>query len=713
MNRTHLLPVMFLIVGLQMFSCKRPSVNDAKPIYQLVERILPGQSPGFTFDTLMASSYCSAFRISTKDGLICIAGTDTNAMAKGFYYYVQHYLKGNISRNGSQIPIINKLPTPDKPVFKGTKLPYRYYLNYCTYNYSMSFWIWDDWEKEIDWMAMHGINMPLAIIGTEAVWQNTLRQFGFTEKEIFAFIPGPAYTAWWLMDNLEGWGGPVSQQWIDSRVVLQQKILTRMRELGMQPVLPAFYGMVPNAMIEKFPNNTIFKDGEWAGHQRPAFVDPTDSLFAKMAKVFYTEQEKLYGKSLFYSGDPFHEGGKKMGDLTASARAIQTAMQLHSPQSTWILQGWQESPTDALLAGTDSTYTLVMDMFGEEAPIYAKRNSFGGRNFLWCNINNFGNNTYMYANFDSIIQVPIALQNSVYKKHFKGIGLCPEGILTDPMVYDLFFDMAWADHHFDLNQWLTEYTTSRYGVANTNLSYALKLLGNSVYNAPHRTENVLCARPSIEADRTTSWGPGISPAYSNDSLLKAINLMLQVSDTSITNKATYRFDLANCARQAVTSLAYNKLQALRLSFETKKVDLFREQTKDFLDLILSLDTLVSQMPGFSFYQWQQDAIALGTDNKEDSLFVWNANRLVSLWANEKGAFWLHDYAYREWYGLLSGYYYPRWDLYFNFLLDKMNGKTTKEPDFYAFEDTWCIKKLEYKEPISLDLNVFVGKLLDF
>ncbi|NJM15613.1 MAG: hypothetical protein HC896_09805 [Bacteroidales bacterium] len=121
----------------------------------------------------------------------------------------------------------------------------RYYMNYCTFNYTASFWDWDNWQQEIDWMALNGINMPLAIVGTEAVWQNTLRQFNFTEKEISGFIPGPAYTAWWLMGNLEGWGGPVSQEWINSRVALQQKILQRMRAFGMQPVFQGFYGMVP------------------------------------------------------------------------------------------------------------------------------------------------------------------------------------------------------------------------------------------------------------------------------------------------------------------------------------------------------------------------------------------------------------------------------------------------------------------------------------
>lgn len=32
-------------------------------------------------------------------------------------------------------------------------------------SYSMAFWDWERWEQEIDWMALQGINMPLAFTG--------------------------------------------------------------------------------------------------------------------------------------------------------------------------------------------------------------------------------------------------------------------------------------------------------------------------------------------------------------------------------------------------------------------------------------------------------------------------------------------------------------------------------------------------------------------
>lgn len=80
-----------------------------------------------------------------------------------------------------------------------TNLALRYDFNYCTYSYSMAFWDWKRWEKELDWMALHGINLPLAAVGHECVWRNLLLRLGFSKQQINNFIAGPAFLAWWEM----------------------------------------------------------------------------------------------------------------------------------------------------------------------------------------------------------------------------------------------------------------------------------------------------------------------------------------------------------------------------------------------------------------------------------------------------------------------------------------------------------------------------------
>ena len=169
----------------------------------------------------------------------------------------------------------------------------RYYLNYCTYSYSLAFWDWERWENEIDWMAMHGINMPLSITGMEVVWYNLLKRIGYTTEEVNEFISGPAFMAWWQMNNLEGWGGPNPDSWYRQQEALQKKIIARMRELGIEPVFPGYAGMVPRNFGEKL-GYQIADPGKWCGFPRPAFLSTEDEHFVSFAAMYYEELENLY-----------------------------------------------------------------------------------------------------------------------------------------------------------------------------------------------------------------------------------------------------------------------------------------------------------------------------------------------------------------------------------------------------------------------------------
>ena len=67
------------------------------------------------------------------------------------------------------------------------------------------------------------------------------------------------------MGNMHGWGGPLPPSWHAQQIALQHRILSRMRDLGMLPVLPAFPGHVPNAITRLYPTANVTKLGDWAG----------------------------------------------------------------------------------------------------------------------------------------------------------------------------------------------------------------------------------------------------------------------------------------------------------------------------------------------------------------------------------------------------------------------------------------------------------------
>ena len=240
----------------------------------------------------------------------------------------------SLSHNGDNLHDLPSLPEVAPSVTVRSPFRYRYALNYCTYNYTYSFYDWNDWERELDWMALNGVNLMLAPLGTELVWARTLEDAGFTEEEIGNFIPGPAFTAWWLMGNLEGWGGPMSRGMMESRARMQQRILARMAGTGYRTRLCKASGDGAQQAWRNTPAPGSPVRGLW-GRIFPArrSLLPEDPLFDRMADRYYSVLRELYGDSVKYlGGDLFHEGGDTTGmHVTRTASMIQTSMQRHFP----------------------------------------------------------------------------------------------------------------------------------------------------------------------------------------------------------------------------------------------------------------------------------------------------------------------------------------------------------------------------------------------
>lgn len=196
----------------------------------------------------------------------------------------------------------------DCPLYqKSVEQKYRFYLNYCTFNYSASWWTFERWEREIDMMALYGINMTMCIVGVEAVWHETLLRFGFSDAEARSFLCGPAFLAWQLMSNIESSFGPLTNEYIEKRKVLGKKITDRIVSLGITPVQHGFSGYVPKLLKTKFPNAKIAIKPVWCGVSDTAQLDPTDDLFRKIGLEFLKVSKELFGAYGFYAVDPFHE----------------------------------------------------------------------------------------------------------------------------------------------------------------------------------------------------------------------------------------------------------------------------------------------------------------------------------------------------------------------------------------------------------------------
>ena len=677
----------------------------SNPVNGLLERIDSGASKKFIIQVKKGQS--DFFELDQKGDKVVIRGNNYVNIATGLNWYLKYYAGIHLSWNGMTAKLPESLPKVSTPVRKEANLSLRYDFNYCTYSYTMAFWDWERWEKEIDWMALHGINLPLAVVGQECVWKNMLEKLGYSKEEINKFIAGPAFLAWWAMNNLEGWGGPNPDSWYTQQEALQKKILKRMREYGIEPVFPGYSGMVPHDANKKLGLN-VTEPALWNGFTRPAFLLPTDSRFNEIASLYYKELEKLFGKANYYSMDPFHElEDAGSVDFDAAGKAVLKAMKDVNPKATWVIQGWTENPRPEMIKNLNNGDILILDLFSECRPmwgipsIWKREKGYEQHDWLFCMIENFGGNVGLHGRMDQLLNNFYLTKNNPLAAHLKGIGLTMEGSENNPVMFELMCELPWRPEKFTKEEWLKDYLFARYGVRDEKITQAWSILADGIYNCPFGNnqqgphESIFCGRPGLNNFQASSWSK-MQNYYDPTSTEAAARLMLEVADKYKGNN-NFEYDLVDIVRQSLSDrgrIVYNQTIADFKSFDKKS---FAAHSQEFLNILLAQNRLLGTRSEFRVGRWIEQARNLGTTPEEKDLYEWNARVQITTWgnrvcANDGG---LRDYAHKEWNGLLKDFYYKRWAAYWQTLQDVLDGKPMVELDYYAMEEPWTLAHNPY------------------
>ena len=684
--------------------------------------------------TRKGNSTSAASKSATgKNNPIIIRGNSWVNIAVGINWYLKHHAGIHISWNNMNVKLPAVLPIVKQKERHETDLKLRYNFNYCTFSYTMAFWDWNRWQKEIDWMALHGINMPLAAVGTESVWRNMLLKLGYSEEEVGKFIAGPAFLAWWEMNNLEGWGGPLPLNWYKQQEALQKKILARMKEMGMKPVLPGYCGMVPHDAKQKLGLN-VTDAGRWNSYQRPANLSPTDSRFAEIADLYYKELTRLYGKSDYYSMDPFHESGNDAAvDYGKAGEALMSAMKRANPHAIWVVQGWNENPRPQMIANLKVGDLLVLDLFSESRQNFEdfctgentsgtekkdsgtskKEGIYGKHQWLFCLLENFGGNVGLHGRMDQLLNnfylatgkkdTPKQENSSLLTLHssLKGWGFTMEGSENNPVMFELMSELPWRAEKITKEDWIREYCYARYGVHDATIEKAWTLLAQSIYNCPKGNiqqgthESIFCARPSQNCYQVSTWSL-MSNYYDPEDTRQAAILLTSVAEKYRGNN-NFEYDLVDICRQALADQGRKQYLKTMADYKSFSRQDFKKDSDRFLKMILLQDKLLGTRPEFRLGHWIEEARNLGKTAEEKDLYEWNARVQITTWGNricaDNGG--LHDYGHKEWQGLLKDFYYLRWSTFMKSLASQLSLQNTPQIDWYGLEEPWTLQKSPY------------------
>lgn len=667
-----------------------PDANAPQAARALVQRLLPDHTDRFTFEVVDSDAGRDVFEIETRQGQVVIGGNNGVAMAMGLNWYLKHYCRCHFSWCGEQLSLPDPLPPVEPRVRRASWARHRYFLNYCCFGYSLPWYDWEQWERLIDWMALNGVNMPLSVTGQEAVWQAVCRRLGMSEQEITDFLAGPPYLPFQWMGCLDGWGGPLPADWIAEHEALGKKILARQRELGMTPVLQGFTGHVPQAVKRLYPDAKLYRI-RWIDWET-SLLDPLDPRFEKIAALWMEEQQERFGTSHLYAADTFIEMEPPSGDtqdLANLSRAIYAGMARHDPQAVWVLQTWiflnqqkfwTQPRIEAFLGAVRDDQMLCLDLACENRPQWSRTEAFCGKPWLWCNIQNYGCTVSLGGSLKGIAEDLPAARKDPLGTELVGLGFVNEGNDYNPVVYDLMFEMAWRDEPVDLDAWIADYATYRYGQANSDAQRAWQRLLTTVYEGPHRTRSVIDCVPTLAGRRG-------GPSYSNLALARAWKSLLAAAD-ELGDVDAYQFDLVNLTRQVLTNHAGELHGAIIKAQKAGDAEAFDRAAGRFLTLIRDLDELLGTRGEFLLGKWIADARRWGETDVEKAKMEWNARRVITLWG---GGTAINDYARKEWSGMLSTFYLKRWEPYLAEHLQALkNGQAVDEEASYARLREWML-----------------------
>jgi len=651
------------------------STHSTKPVYDLIKRVLPQHAQAFEVAFIPQQEGKDVFEVESRNHKIMLRGSNAVSVASALSFYLKSYCHSDIGWNGTNLKLPATLPAVPRKIRRSTRYQYRYYLNYCTFNYSMSWWDWDRWQKEIDWMALNGINMPLAVTGQNSVWQRVYKSLGFTDKDLETFFSGPAYFNWFWMGNLDGWGGPLPQSFFAQHEALQKKILERERSLGMQSILPAFTGHVPPAFKQRYPEAKL-KKTNWQGFPDVYILDPTDPLFITIGKKFIEEESNTYGTDHLYSADTFNENTPPTNDslfLHDVSKKVYQSMAAADPKAKWIIQGWlflyeakfwQPTQIRAVLNAVPDDRMIILDLFSENKPVWNRTEGYYGKSWIWCMLHNFGGNVSMYGRMNTVAHTPAETLSNPLAKNLVGIGLTPEAIEQNPVMYELLLENVWRDEPINLADWLKDYALRRYGRQSIEAEQAWQILSNTVYEgaiASGGPESIITGRPTFKP--TAPW-TNTKKAYQPKDLLPAWDHLVAAMDDLKTSEG-YQYDLIDLTRQVMANYADTLQQSFAMAYAKGNAETFNAYANKFLTVIGDMDTLLASHKDFLLGTWLTSARQMGQTSAEKDLYERNARNLITLWGDKNSP--LHDYACKQWAGMLSDFYKPRWQQFFSYV----------------------------------------------
>jgi alpha-N-acetylglucosaminidase len=641
------------------FACPVIAAPPEKPlsppavvaVRQVLHRVTNDKARNIALEMIPAEQGRDVYEYSAAGGILTIRGSSSIALCRGFYDYARANNLGQVCWAGNQLAIPEKWP--DAPVTRlATPFEIRHAYNVVTAGYTFPYWTWERWEQELDWQAMHGFNMLMAPIATEAIGERVWLGIGLTQAEIDDNACGPAHMPWYRMGNICGIDGFLPKQWHASQIALQHKILDRMRELGMEPVVQSFAGFVPRGFARIHPETKLLNtcwNGSLPKPNRPVMMLPDDPQFAVITKAYMDEWKKEFGNAKYFLVDSFNEmeipkTGRPETELLADyGEKTWQAIQAAKPDAVWAIQGWtfgyqnwKPENLKALFSKVPDDRMFVLDYANDYFPVWKKYQAFYGKIWACGYVPNMGGKTAYTGNLNLYASGSANVLKAPDHGNLKGFTISGEGLENNDALYELLTDMAWSAEPINLDAWFTKYSINRYGACPPAIAESWKILRQGCYS-------------NLKPHPGYGW-QHFGGLDRNPNFFTAAEKFLSCSD-ELKGSPLYRADAVEHAALALAHQVDRWYDLVKQANGANDQAVFDQACARTLELLTQVDRLMEAHPYHRMERWIEFARAHSTDPKLQQAYESNARCIVTYWANG-----VQNYSCRVWGGLVRDYY---------------------------------------------------------
>jgi alpha-N-acetylglucosaminidase len=703
-----------ILLSVLLFPVIAFSQTGAEASKETLVRLFGSQTAGiFDLQLKETPGMNDNYRINAGNEKVSITASTPVALCRGAYQYLRNtgdavvsWSGNNVSRErGQVVPYTEQASSPYR---------YHYYFNIVTHGYTTPYWDWERWQQEIDWMSVHGLDMPLLGTAYEAILSRVFKKLGLTDEEISVFFTGPAHLPWNKMGNITRLNSPLPGSFFDKQIKLNHQILDRLKEMKMHPIVQAFAGFVPDGIKRLYPDIKL-RDLDWGGFTKEYnahILEPGSPLFVKIGGMFIEEWEKEFGKSEFYLADSFNEmavplskdSTKALEELAMYGQSVYESIHKAAPDATWVMMGWTfpfqrdwktgklfwtPQRLSALFSKVPNDKLLILDMANEYNRVFWKIpeswkmfDGFFGKQWIYSFIPNMGGKSSLNGILDIYATIPIEALNYPGKKNLVGFGFAPEGIENNEIIYELLSDMGWRDKEIDLDKWIGEYCKDRYGAFPENMKKAYDIFRKTCFGTftDHpRFKYQLGPRPREKASVDTSR-----------QFVEGVKLFLSCKD-QIHDSKLFQNDVIEFSTQ------YLGLQTDRLLTRFEKTGKTNYALlNEAIGLMNSIDRLLASHTTFQLKRWVDLARKYGSTEQEKNYYEANAKEILTIWGDNGE---ITDYAARTWSGLVRDYYAQRWKKFYDAKKNKRDFNLLKWEQQWV-KTPWVPKTVPYERPVE-------------